>query len=192
MFEHLSARTRQVVNRLVTGKGVLEAGASVGPFQADEIRLLRILASHLQDLVPKSGTDLAECVAKLYAQAEPDELTEPVEDLATEVETPHLRVGILRARSFRGLAPAGETWSHDFGVESHLLHGPNGCGKSSLLGAIAWCLTGRIFRDDCAPSLPAAVDAFSAEDRPSRMDAHPDALTLLDADGNTASATHEY
>lgn len=194
MLENLSARTRQFVNRLVSGNSIHDAAAPIGTFNGEQRRLLALLASNLADLVGKSGAELAETVADLFRQTDADAVAarREVQDLDTHVEPHRWKIGKLRAESFRGLAPAGQEWSHDFGGESHLLYGPNGCGKSSLLGAIAWCLTGCIFRDDCPPGMPSDIDAYSVDSRPRRSGSHPDALTLLNADGDTAAATSSY
>ncbi len=48
---------------------------------------------------------------------------------------------------FRGVAPAGETVDSLFHGNSNLIHGPNGSGKTSLLGAVTWVLTGEAVSD---------------------------------------------
>ncbi|MHC4610276.1 MAG: ATP-binding protein, partial [Planctomycetota bacterium] len=193
MFEKLNARTREVVVRLASGGSVSIGGKSTGPLDTDQARLLCLLAESLRELIDKTGTELAEEVASLFCKAESPEFGEPPAPKTREdAAQVAWALGALRAFSFRGLAPAGTPWSHDFDAKSHLLYGPNGCGKSSLLGAIAWCLTGRIFRDDRPPSAPVDVDVYSSGDNPQRAGTHPDALTLLDAAGKTTRADTVY
>jgi recombinational DNA repair ATPase RecF len=68
----------------------------------------------------------------------------------------------------------------------------NGYGKSSLLGAICWCLTGRFFRDDCEPCEPEKIKAYPAEGENTRQVERDDAQSLIDEDGNSSSASDPY
>lgn len=202
MFEHLNIRTREIVIRLCEGQTIEVGGENIGPFEDNEKKVLFVLASNIQELTELSGQELAE---KFVAHFESilneeneqgDEEQEKVEENTPEQPKTenHIRgykIGLVCACSFRGLAPAKQEWEYDFKGKSHLLYGPNGCGKSSLLGAISWCLTGCIFRDDRAPDVPEHIKAYSTEqDR--RVIERSDALSLIDRSGQTTSPDDEY
>lgn len=154
MFEHLSARTRSLVFDLVAGKRVSVGTTTVGPFKSDERLMLSVIATNLLTIKDVSRSQLTTKIADLLkGETLPDISADSTDGVSPQPSVPW-KVDVLRACSFRGLAPAGQTWEHEFNCESYLMYGPNGCGKSSLLGAISWCLTGRIFRDDCPPCFP--------------------------------------
>ena|SRR5947208_407370 len=136
MLNLRSARTQQVVGDLLTGRPVTLGGKTIEPFAAQDARLLRLLARHLPTLADEKGAELARRVVDLFAEEATDEGGAP----APSVPSPgrrHWKLLALRACSFRGLAPADCEWEYDFAGRSHLLHGPNGTGKSSLLGGVA-------------------------------------------------------
>ncbi len=202
MFEHLNIRTREIVIRLCEGQTIEVGGENIGPFDDNEKKVLFVLASNIQELTESSGQELAE---KFVAHFESilneeneqgDEEQEKGEENTQELPKTenHIRgykIGLLCACSFRGLAPAKQEWEYDFKGKSHLLYGPNGCGKSSLLGAISWCLTGCIFRDDRAPDVPENIKAYSTEqDR--RVIERSDALSLTDRSGQNTSPEDDY
>lgn len=202
MFEHLNTRTREIVRKLCGGLSVELGGETIGPFDDEEIQVLRILTSNLAELKELGGQGLAEKFVELYdnesvdRDGRGDKRSEEGEEKAqeqtmTEERASGYKIGLIRACSFRGLAPAGEEWEYDFRKKSHLLYGPNGCGKSSLLGAISWCLTGCIFRDDRAPDVPENVKAYSTE-KNTRVIERSDALSLMDGSGQNTSPEGEY
>lgn len=174
MFEHLNARTRKIISDLISGKRVSVGANTFGPFESDERLMLFVISSHLLTLKEVKGSQLATDLASLFTAAQIAEIADAPGDLSNSRASVAWNVGQVRASSYRGLAPAGQTWEHDFNGECHLLHGPNGCGKSSLLGAIAWCLTGQIFRDDCPPCAPSNVDTYTAGENPRKASARPD------------------
>ncbi len=202
MYQHLNARTRELVGRLTLNESLELGGQTIAAFSAEEATALSILAQNLRILSSLSGRELAEKVVKLLEERKGNR--SEIEDAGTNGcereeavsrtggESIGWRIGWLRACSFRGLAPAGREWKYDFDGKSHLLYGPNGCGKSSLLGAISWCLTGRIFRDDCAPSVPENVKVFPVGRRGRRTSERPDALALLKDSGESSLAQEEY
>ncbi len=190
MFEHLNTRTRQLVIKLIKGETVPIGGETVGPLKDDELLLLYTIVAHLPDLSGSTGKVLADKVIELFENAEiPGEIGE------SDVSETYSNKWILRrvrACSFRGLAPAGKEWEFEFDGKSHLIYGPNGCGKSSLLGAIAWCLTGKIFRDDQPPSAPEDVAVYTTAEKAKKKGERPDALTLIDESGSSTVAEKEY
>ena len=193
MLEHLNKRTRDAVLRLVSGND-LSIGGEKQSALTDEVErsFLCIVAEHVNNLREKTGNELAGRVVELMEEHEPWELDDVSEAEPGGPSPTPWRLGKVRACSFRGLAPAGETWEHDFAGKSHLMYGPNGCGKSSLLGAIAWCLTGKLFRDDRAPSEPSDERVFTAGRESKATGRHADALALLDAEGNSVKAEATY
>ncbi len=195
MFENLNVKTRRAVNRLCEGKTITLGGDSVGPISEESRKLLALLAVNLNTLQKLRASDLIEAVLRLYKDFKFEEFTEGAErdsDEGESIERKQFRIGKLRACSFCGLAPAGKIWKHDFGGESHLLYGPNGCGKSSLLGAICWCLTGRLIRDDCEPREPEKIRAYPVEGTNACQVDRDDAQALIDAEGNSSSDTEPY
>jgi ABC-type uncharacterized transport system fused permease/ATPase subunit len=187
MFEQLNIRSREVVTNLVTGRSVSIGGKTIGPLDTDKARVLCLIAANLPKLHGLTGSQLAEMVVALSAETDIPHVSSVPEARTSAKTQIAWKLGKVRVCSFRGLAPAGEMWDCDFNSKSHLLYGPNGCGKSSLLGAIAWCLTGRVFRDDCPPSVPSDVEVFTAETKATRAGTRPDALTLLNHKGDARS-----
>jgi len=192
MLENLNTRTRRIVSKLVQGKSVEIGTNTIGPFDDEERLLLYVIANNSSTLSTLGGGGLATEVNNLMETAKLSEIdTDAVEDPG-DSNANLWKIANISAFSFRGLAPANQIWEYDFDSESHLFYGPNGCGKSSLLGAIAWCLTGHIFRDDCPPSMPEQIDVFTVGDTPKKTGSRPDALSLLDEHGDSASATSDY
>lgn len=195
MFGHLNIQTRRAVCRLCQGGTITLGGQIGGPISEESRKLLALLAEYFIDFQKLSGANLVEGVLKQHKEFKFEPGNGAVEGDGEEEaggEKKRFRIGKLRACSFRGLAPAGRIWGHDFVGQSHLLYGPNGCGKSSLLGAICWCLTGRFFRDDCAPCEPETITAYPAEgERVGKVDRDV-AQSLIDENGNSSSASEPY
>ena len=192
MYDNLTTQSRQVVQQLADGHNVMIGGEMAGPMDPEQRRALSLLATALDELEEKSGATLAKAFVQ---QLKDHELPEPADPTGTAADAPapiFWRLGKVRAFSFRGLAPAAQLWEHDFEGRSHLLYGPNGCGKSSLLGAIAWCLSGLVFRDDCPPSAAEAITVYTDADEPKAAGTRPDALSLTDGEGQTTDADEEY
>lgn len=192
LYDHMTARSRQVVRQLVDGREVTIGGEAAGPMELEQRRALSLLATALEQLAQKSGADLATAFVQEFKDHQLPEPTEPPTSAADAPARVRWRVGKVRACSFRGLAPAGQVWTRDFEGRSHLLYGPNGCGKSSLLGAIAWCLTGLVFRDDCPPTTPEDIPVYTDADKAKTARARPDALSLTDGQGHSTDSDREY
>jgi len=176
----LSFRTRQFVEALLAGKHVVGGDVTLGPLAQEAQTALKTIAEYLAELKPRSAAERAEFLLN-SKKADVEKSAEPaLPELRSEPTAwlKNLRLGWIRACSFRGLAPAGEEWEFDLAQESHLLFGPNGSGKSSLMGAISWCLTGCVFRDDRPPQPPEDVVTYTAGDSPRKGSMWPDAATL--------------
>lgn len=198
MYEHLNTRTRQIVSALARGDSVELGGGSIEGFTGDEATVLKVLARHLLELKELRRGSLVERVIELFndeaeegGEAAEGQIAGDGEDAEATEELANWKLGHLRAWSFRGLAPARREWRYDFSGKSHLLYGPNGCGKSSLLGAICWCLTGRIFRDDQAPDVPEKVKVYSVSGT-TTVSERPDGLALMDETGANTAGNDEY
>lgn len=176
----LSFRTRQLVEKLLAGEHIVVGDLTFGPLEEAEKAALKEVSEHLGELGPRSAAERAEFLLnatkeKVEQSGEPGT---PVVHGGASEGLRGLRLGRIRACSFRGLAPNGEEWKFDFAGESHLLFGPNGSGKSSLMGAISWCLTERVFRDDCPPQTAENVATYTAGDSSRKGATWPDAATL--------------
>lgn len=71
----------------------------------------------------------------------------------------------VHCRSFRGIAPAGEDVTFSFDGKSNLIYGPNGSGKTSLLGAVIWALTGTAVSDSNEHSETAPIHAIEKSNK---------------------------
>ena len=198
MYEHLNTRTRQIVTALTKGDSVELGGGSIEGFVGDEATVLKVLARHLPELKELRRGSLVERVIELFnneaeegGETAEGQIAGDGEEAEATEELAGWKLGHLRAWSFRGLAPARREWKYDFSGKSHLLYGPNGCGKSSLLGAICWCLTGRIFRDDQAPDVPEKVKVYSVSGT-TTVSERPDGLALMDETGANTAGNDEY
>lgn len=193
MLEGLNPRTRLEVLKLVTGRTTKLGKETLALENEAERKMLFIIAQSNAILSHETGASLQEKVLELW-----ETTTVPIaETYATkkpddQIASPRWRIGKIVAQSFRGLAPALHEWSFDLEGKCHLLFGPNGSGKTSLLGALSWCLTGKIFRDDGAPSNPESVSVFSTTEEPKLLGERPDALALMDADGQSTGLNELY
>lgn len=199
MFDQLNPRTREIVISLCGDDTAELGGNRIQQFTEDERMLLGVLASHLPQLADTKGHDLVkEAVGLLDGGRVEEAITKTQGDTQFSdgqgdgSPCCQYRLGMLRACSFRGLAPAGQIWEFDFAGRSHLMYGPNGCGKSSLLGAVSYCLTGHIFRDDQPPEAPRIEKAYRIEGKRSRVSERPDALALIDQAGKNTAPDDEY
>jgi hypothetical protein len=194
MLGHLNIKTRRAVCKLSRGEIITLGSQSVGPISYESRLLLALMAENYNILQGRTGSDLVEQVLTLHKdfRFEASREEEIDEDERDGRNKKNFKIGQIRTCSYRGLAPSGRLWSHDFFGQSHLLYGPNGCGKSSLLGAICWCLAGRIFRDDCEPCEPEKIKAYPAEGENTMQIDRDDAQSLIDEDGNSSSASDPY
>ena len=192
MFNHLNPRTKQELIKLLSGTSITLGNEVVVLEEQIEKKLLYILSFHFQELKNITGATLADRITELLNSFQDQDLNELEAPESIISKDGNWKLGKIHACSFRGLAPAGEEWSFDFNGNSHLLHGSNGAGKTSLLGAISWCINGRIFRDDSPPSFPEDIPVYSTDEPPQSIGTRPDALSLLDTDGNNTQHEEEY
>lgn len=202
MYSHLNSRTRKVIENLIEDNIVELGNGTIGPLEDNQSTALKIISSHLNQLQELKGAELAENFVSQVIELEKLDKEDDVEidsdesvlDDTQQVNTAgkQWRLGAIKSQSFRGLAPSDQCWEFDFDKNSHLFYGSNGCGKSSLLGAIAWCLTGRIFRDDCAPSIPETIKSFSMASNSVSAKNRPDGLTLTKTDGSETETDSNY
>lgn len=191
ILDHLSSRTRRLVQQLVNGEETTIGGKSIPTLSDLQRALLTLFALRVRALQEKKGGDLTSEVEEQLPNVPDIAVTGLVSD-STLPPPPPRKLGRICTRSFRGIAPAGAQWEYDFDGRSHLLHGPNGCGKSSLFGAICWCLAGKLFRDDGPPSAPESITYYSCQKKPKAEGTRPDALTLLRSDGSISAASDSY
>lgn len=195
MFNHLNVNSREIIVSLCKG-GMAKIGESnVGAISEESKSLLALLSMNINTLRELRGKELVGKVISLSSRFDFTDVERVInnsEEMDTEGNATKLRLGRVRACSFRGLAPADIEWEYDFKGKSHLMHGPNGCGKSSLLGAICWCLAGSLFRDDCPPCKPEKVTAYPIEGGSEERVDRDDAQALVDEHGNTSSAVKPY
>jgi len=204
MLDGLNTRTRKIVHSLLLGEAVSVGGTSVAPLDDRERVSLFLLVKNVSELSPLKGAALAETFLELHSKycaaihngglTLEKTLGLPLTSASTQetAKRNKWRLSQLRAESFRGLAPAGVPWEFNFKGDTHLFHGPNGCGKSSLLGAICWCLTGRLFRDDCEPLSPQPVEVYRMAGSNPQKTERFDALALLDGKGNNTQPGAPY
>lgn len=189
MFDHLNVNSRRVICSLCNGKSASLESKKIDALEEPSRGLLALLALNLNSLQGLHGGELIEKVTALDSGFNFEEIKKQIDSLEYGGEDINngFQLGKIKACSFRGLAPTGREWKYDFDGQSHLIYGPNGSGKSSLLGAICWCLTGKIFRDDCSPCEPERITAYPI-DRSTKIE-RDDAQSLMDEEGNSSPIT---
>lgn len=192
----LSPESASLVEQLCSGGTARCEGKDVGPLTQAGISLLRVLVADFDRIEGLAGASLATEVRRLYREhralsdkgdaALPAQTNKPADGVSTPKAW---RVHALRATSFRGLAPAGETVEFVFDSLSHLIYGPNGSGKSSLLGALIWALSGEPVSDADDPAVTAPV--YNADGSSTLTREWPVVQTLMHPSQlKTGAATH--
>ena len=192
MLEGLNPRTRLEVQKLISGQASKLGKETLVLATEAEKKMLYVIAQNNVRLSHETGSSLQEKVLELLEDAELPIVDNANVEIAIDAVLPKWRLGKIVAQSFRGLAPALYEWSIDLEGRCHLLFGPNGSGKTSLLGALSWCLTGKIFRDDSPPSNPEPIAVYSTANEPKHLGERPDALALMDADGQSTNLNEPY
>jgi len=191
MFERLNEQTRQIVINLVSGQKTKIGDLEIGPFDDSTQLTLQVIAENLDSLKELKGDSLANELSNLFSTSSKYDL-EGRETKEIKKEQICWRLNKVTTYSYRGLAPAECEWEYDFNSDSHLIYGPNGSGKSSIFGAIAWCLTGKIFRDDCPPGSPQKINIYSLGKKRKKIGTHSDAHSLLKSDGSNTDSDGVY
>jgi hypothetical protein len=76
----------------------------------------------------------------------------------------------IKAHRFAGLHSYGELnhppddFEFNFDKPVTVIQGPNGSGKTSLINAIVWCLTGQIYRSQRPPEEPSEIEIKTASE----------------------------
>jgi len=195
MFNDLNVNSRDVIFSLCQGNAAKLGKKKLPAIENQSRHLLALLSVNLSQLRELKGKDLVDKVIVLDSGFNFEDVLAQIDKPGgtwDKKQTKHYRLGKLKTYSFRGLAPAGTEWEYDFEGKSHLIYGPNGCGKSSLLGAICWCLTGNLFRDDCPPCEPEKIIAYPLEGAAGGRIERDAAQALIDENGNSSSATTPY
>lgn len=183
-----SPQSQSVIDQLLSGDSVASGSTVVGPFEMSGTLLLQIVCDNFDQLHERSGEDRAKFVRDLYkvaklesaALAEAGDASQAANSesaltvggeadtesdiLSESICRKDYRLCRLKCTSVRGLAPIGETVVFDFEGKSNLIYGPNGSGKTSLVAAVIWILTGTTVcdaheDDDVSPvhSVPTSV-----------------------------------
>ncbi|MDB4930665.1 MAG: hypothetical protein JWM10_3149 [Myxococcaceae bacterium] len=158
---------------LYNGRKLTCGLAEVGALSPNARRLLSVLWTRRKELASK-GAEQGRTARQFYIaaneEAEPAAPRTPkARPLEAPDETPpgpaprRWRVRRLSCQSIRGIAPLGVPFEWSLDGHPTLLYGTNGSGKSSLLNAIAWVLTGKVVTD--GEEEVAAVPLYARGDR---------------------------
>lgn len=178
----MNPQSLSVLNQLFAGERVGTDKTAVGPFDDTSVLLLRILVEHGNELRARSGADQVQYLRQQFSSAravpetiERDRATRaaniansappgvPASSLSTSSgdglasSPPAWRLWRVRCQNIRGVAPPGDTFEFPFDGRCNLIFGRNGSGKSSLLSALVWALTGRVVSDSDANEEYASV-----------------------------------
>lgn len=182
-----SPQSQSIIDRLLSGEKIQYDALVVGPLDQSGQILLRIFCDSYDEFQKRKGDDRATFLRTRYADAKEaaktknesdrhEPLAEPLPEVtpiekepeATETCDAASEKGYLLSQvtctSFRGVAPAGESVDFAFDGKSNLIYGPNGSGKTSLLGAVIWVLTGHPVSDAHESSETAPVHDVSTSD----------------------------
>lgn len=158
-----SFRERKVLDDLVSGIPVIVNGKK---FEFEDV-FSRNLLQHIRSLSDKlieppigqdKALDLIDASKKVLGF---EEVFSPPKEKEKPQSGSHrmLKIKRLSAFNFRGLQNFNsDKFTFDFKSEPYLLTGVNGTGKTSVLNAIVWCLTGHLLWDRTVPSAPQKVD----------------------------------
>lgn len=140
------------INAWLAGEQLVCGAVTLEPLTPEARRLLRALVAVQADLDGKKGAEQVAAVRAAYNTAS-DAVGTPASTATTHATTPpRWRLHRLRGSSIRGLAPYGEEFLFHFDGDSTFIYGPNGTGKSSLMNALGWTLTGGVTTDCEDPS----------------------------------------
>jgi hypothetical protein len=199
---NLSPQSQAALERLWQGQTLTCGSLSIGPLADDAVRALRVIVDQFDDLRGRAGVDQARALRTAYAAALVAEDEDVGGDAPCPVNAPSLvgavpvvgvrcswRLVRMKCKNIRGVAPFDEIFTFEYDGRSTLLYGPNASGKSSLLGAVIWGLTGKTVTDaaEVADTSPVYCSPDSSG-KPSRIRDWP-VMHTLPAGSNVRTAT---
>ncbi|OLN26496.1 AAA family ATPase [Desulfosporosinus metallidurans] len=158
-----SPREKKILDVLANGQTVHIGSSQFGPFsQPSLIALNQVRQLTSKELEPPLGREKILNIIQLIGPLLNNTTTEqPIVSRSGEQNqgTRKLKLSKVIAQNFRGLQRyGGPEFSFEFTSDSYLITGVNGTGKSSLLNAIVWALSGQLLWDRSLPAAPTDVD----------------------------------
>jgi len=176
------------IDALHAGQELKSKKVKVGPVRPHARHLLTVLWNERVALSAKTGVEQGRHARRGYLNAASSHATDssdvfvgdaPAPDQADPTSPRRWRLHRLRTMSFRGIAPLGETFEHQFTGAPTLIYGTNGSGKSSLLSAVVWVLAGEVVTDAGEAAGQIAVYARKkASTEPTKVGTWPSVHTL--------------
>lgn len=213
----ISPQSQAVLDRLLNGERVTSGGISIGRLSANATVLLQVLIERGDTLARESGAAQATKLRELFVHTREARDQGATTEAATAENAPALagektaqadralsepspapvrhtgwKLVRLTCRAIRGVDPSGTAVEFPFDARPTLIFGSNGSGKSSLLGAIVWALTGQVITDSPDEAENAAIFAppRPGSDRGTRLCDWPVVVSLPQS-GDPATATPE-
>ena len=161
-------RATELLNKVKLGEQITVGSKKFGPYSENSREILSILRLLPDEIFnPPFGQDkLAVLIEKMKPSAEKNEIkgSNKSEQLAN-ANTSKYRVGKVRASNFRGLQLfGGPIFEFDFKGETILVSGVNGTGKSSIINAVVWVITGMLLWDRTMPSHAPKIELGKPQD----------------------------
>ncbi|XXT20133.1 ATP-binding protein [Sorangium sp. So ce429] len=144
-------------NELLAGRPVL-FGAQDELFQLAAIESRSVLAWYVENTTRWAGNVLRDDIERIVDRLGTVPPAPPPTAIAGPDQTRVIHVTRMKAHRFAGLhhygAPSAppDVFEFDFMNEVTIFEGRNGAGKTSLLSAICWCLTGEAYRTQQPPT----------------------------------------
>lgn len=155
----VSPQSETIIQQLLAKKAVKSGKVTIGPLKDPAIALLTVFVDQFDELSRIKGEERARKLRERFVGRTVTPAANPLTLAAVTasppiipVASPQWRLVTLRCCSIRGIAPPGEPFEFHFESQSCLLYGPNGSGKTSLLSAVIWVLTGTVIVDTTAPA----------------------------------------
>ena len=166
-----SPQSQAVVDKLLAGENLSSGVVQIDSFDQNTKLLLSAILENLAQFRDRSGDDRARYLRDCYrAMTEEDRNAAhgtpeigSIGEKAEILEHGQYRLEKVICESFRGLAPPGESVEFEFSGQSNLIYGPNGSGKTSLLGSIIWLFTGEAVSDAIEPAGSASIYTHSED-----------------------------
>ena len=158
-----SPREKKILDELANGQVVHVGATNFGSLtQSSMIALNQIRRLTDKELEPPLGREkilnIIQMIAPLLNHPTTDQTIVGASFAKNQV-TRKLKLSKVMAQNFRGLQRyGGPVFSFEFTSDSYLITGINGTGKSSLLNAIVWALSGQLLWDRSLPATPPDVD----------------------------------